>query len=53
VPYHLLHCGDQLSGGDRYTATTCYRTPHKPLLLLSVMDHIAAPADLPAVGKRF
>jgi putative restriction endonuclease len=29
------------SGRDRYPATTCHRAPHKPLLLLSVMDHIA------------
>jgi putative restriction endonuclease len=29
------------SGHDRYPATTCHRAPHKPLLLLSVMDHIA------------
>ncbi len=28
-------------GRDRYPATTCYRAPHKPLLLLAVMDHIA------------
>jgi len=29
------------SGRDRYPATTCHRAPHKPLLLLSVMDRIA------------
>jgi putative restriction endonuclease len=29
------------SGRNRYPATTCHRAPHKPLLLLSVMDHIA------------
>jgi putative restriction endonuclease len=29
------------SGHARYPATTCHRAPHKPLLLLSVMDHIA------------
>jgi putative restriction endonuclease len=29
------------AGKHRYPATTCHRAPHKPLLLLSVMDHIA------------
>jgi predicted restriction endonuclease len=29
------------SGRERYPATTCHRAPHKPLLLLAVMDHIA------------
>jgi predicted restriction endonuclease len=28
-------------GRDRYPAVTLHRAPHKPLLLLSVMDHIA------------
>jgi putative restriction endonuclease len=29
------------SGRSRWTAATCYRAPHKPLLLLAVMDLIA------------
>jgi putative restriction endonuclease len=29
------------SGRDRYPSTSCHRAPHKPLLLLSVMDHIS------------
>jgi putative restriction endonuclease len=29
------------AGRNRYPASTFYRAPHKPLLLLSVMDHIA------------
>jgi putative restriction endonuclease len=28
-------------GRDRYPAITCHRAPHKPFLLLSVMDLIA------------
>ena len=28
-------------GRDRYPEITCHRTPHKPFLLLSVMDLIA------------
>jgi putative restriction endonuclease len=28
------------AGKHRYPATTCHRAPHKPLLLLAVMDHI-------------
>ena len=28
-------------GPDRYPAITCHRAPHKPFLLLSIMDLIA------------
>jgi putative restriction endonuclease len=28
-------------GRDRYPAITCHRAPHKPFLLLSMMDLIA------------
>jgi putative restriction endonuclease len=28
-------------GRDRYPETTCHRAPHKPFLLLSVMDLVA------------
>jgi len=28
-------------GCDRYPAITCHREPHKPFLLLSVMDLVA------------